>query len=384
MPKMAAIVGGFILNALGIVVPVDFAIKAMPEKSDRTVVHFLTGDLDNAGGDLPHIALWNEDGERLGQYNPKKAKLDQDNDAEDGRIVVVNTQNESQDDDPAYIMLSNIENDAICLASIRVSNGVIDSTFYGETAKWCGQSWYYSHRGFGVDMINPSCVWLDGDHTNDINALAMSWHVPDMIPSADKIDMYNKNWHYLCKSTPRFSFWGDLLPNSRIPIFSPKLEYERDSQTGGPGADKHPERALDGSRVYDKSVQMYLGPNAKRSVSDRRVSTGPTRRPNLRRRGFNHNPGHIIISEIDHHSARELCEHPTSYGYDFVSTVERGYCDMESKTWYPLCGGDEMIRHRCFDLNARVLIGTDGLHARDAASAAGVPVKAYVSSKHWK
>ncbi|KAI1453698.1 hypothetical protein F4805DRAFT_442525 [Annulohypoxylon moriforme] len=227
----------------------------------------------------------------------------------------------------------------------------------------------------------PKCVWLDGDHTNKINAKSMSWHINDMVPSHDKIKMYNSNTDYLCKSTPRFSFWGDLLPDSSIPFFKPRLQYNPDSQSGGQGADVDPKRAID-KKTYDKSVQMYKGGSAKREPE--RAATRPDVRPrNLKRVGYNHNPSHLIISDKNPHSARELCDHPNSYGYDLASTAEGGYCDMETKTFYPLCDPSKGVTHTCFDVIKRVLVGAGGINARGEASTVGVPTKSYDTYDHW-
>ncbi|KAI1140155.1 hypothetical protein F5Y05DRAFT_424086 [Hypoxylon sp. FL0543] len=383
---------GFVLDVAGAFIPLGFAIAdAIPDNRASTIIQIMTGNgnkthpLSNGGGNVPHVAIWDQDGNRLGQVNPgKKAKIDQNNDPKQGRIEVMYNQNGGGYVDPGYILLSQQENDAICIASVQVSNGAISSTFYGDTGYSCGQSWFYSSREFGDQLIMPKCVWLDGDHTNKINAKSISWHINDLVPTDDKIAMFNSNPDYLCKSTPRFSFWGDLLPDSLIPFFEPQLEYNRDAATGGQGADVDPDRALD-KKVYDKSVQMYLGGNAKREPERERAATRPDVRPrNLKRRGNNHDPSHLVVSSKRGHSARELCEHPNSYGWDFVSTTDGLYCDMETKRMYPVCDHPGGVTHTCFDVERRTLVGAGGINARGEASAVGVPVKRYESHDHWQ
>jgi len=378
---MAAL--GFALDAAGIIIPVAFEIAgAKTDSRSATVVQIMTGDgndttpLSNGGGDWPHVALWDQDGGRIGQDH-KDGKIDQNNDPnKEGKYEVKHSQNGGKYVDPGYIMLSQHGHDAICIASVQVSNGAITSTWYGDTGYSCGQSWFYSSRKFGADLSAPKCVWLDGDHTNDINAKAVSWHINDMIPASDKIAMYNSNIDYLCKATARFSFWGDLLPDSLIPFYTPKLEYNLDSVSGGEGADKDPDRALDKS-VIDKSVEMYRGGHVKRTVS-----RAPVKR-NLRRRGHNHDPRHLVVTEMQGHSARELCDHPNSYGHDLVSLGEdKGFCDMVEKRWYALCDGSNA--GNCFDVEKRTLIGHGGINARGEASTQGVPQKRYETHAYWK
>lgn len=124
----------------------------------------------------------------------------------------------------SYVMLSQQEYDAICISSIQVSNGVISGTWYGNTGHMCGMDWFLSSRRLGESFVTPECVWLDADHTDGLKAKALSFHLNDMIASSDKLDMYTKNEDYICKSTPRFSWWGNLLPDGIIPFFTPPLQ----------------------------------------------------------------------------------------------------------------------------------------------------------------
>ncbi|KAK7911894.1 hypothetical protein PG985_014375 [Apiospora marii] len=61
----------------------------------------------------------------------------------------------------------------------------------------------------------------------------------------------------LCQSTPRFSIWGDLKPDSVIQFFNPKLEYNVDSISSDQGADKDPERVVDKPDQHNRGVYMY-------------------------------------------------------------------------------------------------------------------------------
>jgi hypothetical protein len=57
----------------------------------------------------------------------------------------------------------------------------------------------------------------------------------------------------------------------------------------------------------------------------------------------------LVISSSDQDSAVGLCQSATSRGSDLVSTAEGLFCDMDSKTLYPLCS--KTIGAECFDLN---------------------------------
>jgi hypothetical protein len=210
-----------------------------------------------------------------------------------------------------------MSNNAICISAISVVGQNIQGNFFGDIGYKCGMSWFPSDNAIGSDFTKPRCVWLDADHTNKINARALSFHVNDMVPNQDKTAQYQQNLDTLCKSTPRFSFWRDLLPNAIIPFFKPRLQY-----TGDNGADIDLDRVLDDpNQPYNKGASMHRRgmPKARREEN----------------KGSNHDITQLIISESD--DAREVCEHPNSYGWDIVSKKQSLFCCMEHKQLYPLC-----------------------------------------------
>ena len=276
-------------------------------------------------------------------------------------------------------------------------------------------SWGISNEEIGEERVKPSCVWLDGNNSNDINAQAMSYHIRDMVGSYDRLVQYEAAYETMCGSTARFSYWGDLLPDSWIPFFKPELEYEEDSQTGGLGKDKDMFRVLDRSKKINKGVQIYqagnvgipaqeeydwLGehcetnnlwgksycpakPKAKREVGSnnqtsinmemntkmetqgkRDTKTMVKRRPH--RRGIS---DRLIITSHKEHSAKELCESDTSYGPDTASTTERLFCDMETKALYPFCE-EGKTKEVCFDVDSRSLRLANGEKVRQGRSKA--------------
>ncbi|CCF43021.1 hypothetical protein CH063_12843 [Colletotrichum higginsianum] len=372
---------GFIMDVAATFAVASFAINAaMPSRNDAaTLVAITTGDhakTKSAGGKIPHIALWDDYGNRIGQFRPgKNQKMGAGSKGDKkGRIVVKHNQNGNRGADPSYIMLSNHDEDAICISSITVSNGGATSTFYGDTGRICGQSWYYSDRELGETNFKTSCVWLDGDHTGGINAKAMSFHLNDLAPTKSKLDLYSrypeKGYPYLCQSTPRFSIWGNLLPDGWIPFFDPPLRYTRDG--ADEGADEDPDRALD-KHVYDKSV--YLGQGEKKH--DRR-NNRPGPRKLGKRQNSNMDPGRLIVTQLDGQTAREVCEDPNSAGYDIVSYIDMMYCDISERKLHSIC--TDNLKSHCFDVNSATLVGHDG----PLLTARGEPVKSYESVDHWK
>ncbi|KAF2428267.1 hypothetical protein EJ08DRAFT_325268 [Tothia fuscella] len=350
----------FIMNAAGAAsfIPflVDAAKKATPPVGAITNVQFITGEGDKLlGGKVPHIALWDDSGHRIGQWHPKKnEKMGA---GESKEISVFHTQTEPQNAqrDPYYIMISNPDKDAICISSITVANQKISGGFYGDTGYVCGQSWYHSTARLGPSFATPKCVWLDGDHTSGINAQAMSFHLNDLAPQNDKLNQYQERQDTLCKSTPRFSIWGNLQPDSWIPFFKPPLRYKPDAM-GGEGADEDPDAVID-KIVYDKG--RYKRSRGRRAGTD------------------NRDPSHLIITDYPSHSAKELCNSSNSYGWDTVSLREGMYCDMSFKEIYPLCS--DKNTDNCFDLSKKALV-ISRLHARDRS----IADKVYNTTATWK
>ncbi|KAF2759576.1 hypothetical protein EJ05DRAFT_498788 [Pseudovirgaria hyperparasitica] len=338
---------GFALDAAGTIA--TFALLAeglthqqKPKVSSQVKIVLGDGtDLRDAGGAVPHIALWDEYGHRIGQHHPgKKEKIKQgQTNVEPINIEHAQTEPKYDGVDPGYILLSQSSDDAICVAQISVMGPTTSASFVGDTGKWCGQ-------------------------TCGINARALSFHLRDMQGDENKAAQYNEDKDTLCKSTPRFSFWGNLLPNGIIPFFDPPLEYE-----DGNGRD------VDRSRVVDNH-QFNKGVYMSQSAGKRSRST----RSNVKR--ANHDPAHLVIASEGHKaSAQEVCDSATSYGWDIVSVDERLFCDIEHKQLYPLCSSD--VSSSCFDMDQRTLRGPLEARGEEASSEKMRFGRSYDSIANW-
>ncbi|TRX93459.1 hypothetical protein FHL15_005734 [Xylaria flabelliformis] len=361
---------GFIFDAAGVIVPLALsdAFKPHVPQEAKTNVQIIIGHgSSTAGGTVPHIALWDDDGNRIGQFHPDGDEKIGNGDVKTITIDHSQTVPKYSQADPYYVLVSQLSDDATCIAAITVANSKISGAFYGDTGYKCGQSWFASDNRIGSDFWKPKCVWLDANHDNGINARALSFHLNDMQANDAKLDEYYENLDALCKSTPRFSFWGNLLPDGIIPFFNPKLEYKDDN-----GADVDLSKVLDDpNHPFDKSVYLHQG---EKKAS--RARSAKTRRTP---RGANHDPSHLIISDQDT-DVREICNHPNSYGWDIVSTQQGVFCDMEHKQLYPLCGGG--IASNCFSLNSTTLIGEQTI-ARDESAMKLRFGRSYNTTAHW-
>ncbi|KAF4873658.1 hypothetical protein CGCSCA1_v007258 [Colletotrichum siamense] len=388
---------GFILSGFDTFYPASFVFADGIPKSPfsdawtfgkpipETMVTVGLGDgkkLSLADGNFPSVALWNEEGQRMGQYQGHYAGHVKQ--GGEKTVVIRQTMNGRKDEDPGYIMLS-ADNDAICIAMIQVSNSRHTSAFFGDTGYACGQSWYFSDRKMTHDLVNrltSRCVWLDSDHSGTKNARAMSYHLKDMLPAKDKIALYNRDGHkYLC-TTRRFAWWANLKPNGWIPFYKPPLDYYPDSEDKKKeGADIHPDLILD-DKVYDKDIYLEQGESRKvkeyhKNNPFARTKKRRSKKSLRKRQGANMDLERIVVTEIPGQTATEICEHPNSVGYDIASYVDMKYCDISEKKLYDLCSGT--ITTNCFDGNSTTFIGVINARGEDSA-----PAKAYKTRSDWK
>lgn len=80
---------------------------------------------DNAGGSVPHLAIWDADGNRVGQYKGKANGHIKEGDT--ATYQVYNTQNGDTPAQPEYLSVVMNEGDAICISMIMVT---------GNNAQW--------------------------------------------------------------------------------------------------------------------------------------------------------------------------------------------------------------------------------------------------------
>ncbi|KAL8789582.1 MAG: hypothetical protein Q9195_006759 [Heterodermia aff. obscurata] len=321
-----------------------------------------TGGSDvNAGGSVPHVALWDQDGHRIGQYKGSANGHYKAGTAND--VIVKNNQNGNKKASPHYLSLVAFEHDGICVSMVAVSGNGVNWGWTGDLAKMCGNAdWYPSSYILGDGTSTPSCIWIDSDHTNGIHGAGFSLHMPDFAATDGRRDQLSNNLDTNCKSAPRMTFWYDILPDDEIPFFNPPLNYTEN------GADKDPQK------VITRQSDLY--------PSDPKLRK---RSRHLIKRDSNLKPEHLVISDLPSHSAKEVCEDPNSLGWDFVSTVEGTYCDISAREWWYLCS-DEMPTG-CFDLERQEMRGNapghKGLQQRDILSGREFPVKSYQTSDHW-
>ncbi|KAJ8109145.1 hypothetical protein ONZ43_g6215 [Nemania bipapillata] len=335
---------GLLSGVLGIV---QFGIDNVPKAESVgstvrvTVGLDMKGGLNNAGGDLPDIRLFNEVGEFLGIVaDPGKVKS-----GSFGDITVKHNDNSGQQ---ATYALFSANNDAICIAytSITWPSGE-KYAWIGDWGHKCGGSWYYSNVYIAASGQTPDCLWIDGN--NDQPQTGFQVHWPEFVSSADnKVpqSMADKDAevHRLCTAGPPFKMhtYPDKDPRSItywIPNHKRSTPDKRDAATAiAYGPPKHAASAR--FRALENQAR-----------SNNQTSTLPPMMSSL------------VIGSSEKHSAEGLCGSETSFGPDFLNTQTGMFCRMSDKTTWPVCDGGAIIDN-CFNNNLNQLV-INGFATRD-------------------
>lgn len=313
----------------------------------------------DCGGSQFHIEIWNEFGVGYGEATPKKGA-----NIAAGAAPIISVSPGPYVDNPSsqqpeYVMLTMENDDGICLSYVIASGNSAQWTLFGDLGYKCGADWYNSNQKVGDGTYTPKCVWLDKNHSNGLHYSGLALHMPDFAGDEQgKIDEYQEDPDTLCKSTRRMGFFPSMPDDGLPPFFLPPLNYT----STGADVDFNYVKDRPNSRIRRGELQQ----------ADSRLQRRDTSNPR---------PGHLIVSDNESPSAHELCESESSFGPDFVSTIEDTYCDMSAKKAYPLCD-QSSVKEDCFDLDEQALRGSAGLRMQRGQ---GVPKsKKYVTTEHWE
>ena len=341
-----------VLNIItGIIGFIPFAMENFGgQDSAASVIKFtvgldVAGGLQNAGGDLPDVRLFNEGGEFLGiSTDPGSVG--------DGSTAEIKVKhNDGNGQQAAYALFSANDN-AVCVASISITWPNGDQ--YGWVGDWgqaCGGSWYFNVFIKGSDY-KPNCLWIDAN--GDQPQTGFQVHFPEFVSKDDKqvapvIDDVN----YYCNSGPPFKLYTDRDPRS--------ITYWVLSSKGR----KTKRHSADPGR--SRRVRRTALHHRRQIITNTNNSTTNTTQPSAVR--FS---DYLITSSELTHAAATLCGSATSVGPDFANDVEGLFCRMEDKTLWSFCDGGK-VTDDCFDaVSQRLVIG--GKAARD---------KRYVKVVSW-
>lgn len=135
------------------------------------------GGLNNVGGDLPDVRLFNEAGKFLGiAADPGSI-----GDGSTGEIKVDHKDDNGQQ---ATYALFTANDNAICVASASITWPNGDQ--YGWVGDWgreCGGSWYYSNVFIQGSDYKPDCLWIDANGDQPQTGFQVHW--PEFVQRDD-------------------------------------------------------------------------------------------------------------------------------------------------------------------------------------------------------
>jgi len=352
--------------------------KWFPDQDDhQTVVRIAAGlstnEADSTSGNMPGIGLYDVMGRKIGSTHGSGWKI------KDGDFIDISVPfDDGVGKKPTeYISIANGGNDALCIAYLSLTQP--DGTkkaWYGDVAKSCEADWYHSQLKIGDDNHQPACTWIDRNRSNGLRYQGFGLHIDDFGGTWERAKEYNDHRDLPCNAAPRFKMYEKIQSEDPIPFFSPPLEYSENILTD-----------MDPSAVLDKTrwVLPREGPNINKAVVD---GDGPKK---IRRQEVPQDQvsaqqsrifaNTVIMSKSPNHSAKELCEHPQSKGYDFVSLDEQLFCDMNTRMIWPLCSGDKTAR--CFDQRNSTMRAGNGLRGRDTDTGLYPQKKTYGKTVLW-
>ncbi|KAI0882236.1 uncharacterized protein GGS22DRAFT_191406 [Annulohypoxylon maeteangense] len=325
---------GLISGALGII---QFGIDNFPQaKSVDSVVRITTGldtpgGLNNAGGSLPDVRLFNEAGKFLGLKKDPGG-------IQDGGFADVTISHEGDSTQQPTYTLFTANSNAICIAYATITLPSQDKySWVGDWGRQCGASWYYSHVYIGSTGITPDCMWIDSNNDQPQSGFQLHWpefyvKKGDSLPADPKEQTDKIN--FFCSQQPAFKYYNfatdpDPTAISTWPITNPRSE---------------PEISY-GAPKYAESAKFRRGTQYPRQSSN---TTNPQ-------------PNRLVISNSKHHTADGLCKSATSYGPDFVNTAAGSFCRMSDKKQFPVCS--KTVTDNCFNTGSKQLI-VNGLATR--------------------
>ena len=255
--------------------------------------------------------------------------------------------------------------DAVCVQYVELAwQGTLTSGFDGTWGRDCNQDWYYSQSTWGtVDGFpyRPDCFWFDSG-SNSKHPLQEMWVDMEKLVSGAPVTGSNSSAQTYCNDQV-MKFSSTTNDDKKSPSVPDGLSQDKEGSGPAPGL-----AALDNSqpkpqRKRGQPHHPHL-PGEKRDSAIQVAASGVDRplhaesaSPVTTESGsFKSADGKtsakedvLVVSDIEAHSAEDLCGSSRSRGPDFVSHHEKKFCDMKTKTTHPLCEGSAQTD--CFALD---------------------------------
>lgn len=281
----------------------------------------IAGGLNNAGGDLPDVRLWNEGGEFLG-ISADPGKID------DGSTKEITVSHKGDNGQQATYALFSANTDAICVAYVSITWP--DGNEYGWIGDWgrqCGATWYFSSLYIKGTEHQPDCMWIDSN--GDQPQTGFQVHFPEFVTQSAGELPEGKDENYFCNAGPPFAIRTDRDPNG--------VRYWTSKKRDG--------------------IAEAFAPPTKSKLPRRQAPEDTTNNGTVSALGQDQ----LVVDNNPSHPTASLCESQSSVGPDFANIADGQFCRMSDKTLWPIC--DEQITDSCFNLDIQELV-INGIAAR--------------------
>lgn len=302
-----------IISVIGTAVSIlSLILSEVPKDPSQAKVSYIIandhgkGDLNNGGGDLPDVRLWDETAEYLGgSFDPGYC-----NEGATDCTTSVNTNQGA-----SYTLFTG-NDDAICISWTGMAWAGGHSKFGFHPGNWayaCNQhggnagSWYYASQIVpGIKYPDEVyCAWVDKNGDVPTTGFQVHW------PEFDHSKSDPKDLDYYCNNDPPVYFHQDHDPSS--------IKYwvlgRRDMFSRSPSEGVSPVATI----RDDRNVRS-------RADADKRAADK-----------FRDDP-RLIKSYYENHTASRLCDKSLkAAGQSFVSYTESKFCFMPTKTLYDFC-----------------------------------------------
>jgi hypothetical protein len=358
---MTALAVAEVISVLGTIFSViSFAQSNLPIHPPQPTISALriaVGLEGDAPGNVPAAFIYDEFGSFLGGTSPdKKQKIKK------GGIYDLYIGQSISNAQATYVSINAEHDDGICIAYIGQT--WTDGTslgWLGDNGKQCDWDWYLSNVEVGPNLYKPLCMWIDSNHSNDLKATGFQIHTPDFFGSDSQQALIQADNYWYChpENEPSFKVYTDTNLPRDVVAYNPPRTYSLTQPTSIPPSPPDPSinrRRSASNKTYSSTDEW--------SNSDQPASNQIVRRySSPRSTNSTDTTQHKLITSSDvNHRASDLCNHEKSRGPDFVSLVEGKFCDMATKTLYPLCS--DQFKVNCFNLDSNQFIPSGGLTAR--------------------
>ncbi|KAK2608146.1 hypothetical protein N8I77_006774 [Diaporthe amygdali] len=276
------------------------------------------GDLGHSGGELPDVHMFNYYGVKTGGVSDPGEWVAPGSSA----ILWAGGEGkwEGHAPQPIYTLFT-ANNDAICVALATTAFPGLTG-HYAWSGDWGSEcagdnttigTWYFSGVVIPGTNYYPNCLWIDRNGGQPATAFQVNW--VDLKPGEDD-SRIGKSPHDMCQ-TPSFNIFQSHDPTGII------YEKQETDDHGVPLS-------------YSKPATSRENARTRRSVAVAKFR-------------FEQKWSNVlVVDDLPAHSAHTLCESSSSAGPSFVNEEDGYFCDMETRTVYPVCK-QQSHTDVCFD-----------------------------------